>query len=484
MRDEPASQAVPLESSPSGHSMRSMLAKQIGRRELLVAGGASLLLASCGQSAPSVPSAGSASAGGQGGPTAASANASVGASGAGTSAVTIRFQSYNLGAPGLGGKGTKQLIDEFQAAFPNIILDGKYVAAEDVLKSTVAQAAAGDPPEVAQISLDNLDFVVHNLPVQPIDTVVPKDRYDALMNHIVPTARNLGALDGHNYGSPFTISTPTLFYNADIFTAAGLDPAKPPTTWDEVRQFSQQIKDKTGKSALNIAALGAFFWLIQSLIESNGGKLLGPDSKTPMFNQAPAVDVYKMWQGLVADGLHPKLNANDATSAMSNGNLAMMLNTTATLPAFRDAANGKYDLRTAGEPAFTGKTVHPVNSGSALFMMTKDPQKQKAAWEFMNFAASQRGFTIITSVIGYLPLRDDVLDDPKYLKPVMDKDGRMLPTIKQLSNLTPKQIWPGQNSVQAVQLYMQALENVVYGGQDAQKTMDAAASRVADLLKA
>ena len=152
------------------------------------------------------------------------------------------------------------------------------------------------------------------------------------------------------------------------------------------------------------------------------------------------------------------------------------------MPSLSAAAQGKYDLRTTGEPAFGTRPVVPVNSGSGLFVMSKDPVKQRAAWEFLRFAASQRGNTIITSVIGYVPQRDDVVDDPNYLKPFLDKEPRMLPTIRQLANLEPWLSWPGKNASQAIDIYTQAIMNVIYQGQDAQHTMDDAASRVDDLL--
>jgi multiple sugar transport system substrate-binding protein len=81
-------------------------------------------------------------------------------------------------------------------------------------------------------------------------------------------------------------------------------------------------------------------------------------------------------------------------------------------------------------------------------------------------------------VIGYVPQRDDVVDDPNYLKPFLDKDPRILPTVKQLGSLQAWTTWPGTNAPQAVDVFMQALASVVYGGQDAQQTMDAAATRV------
>ena len=99
---------------------------------------------------------------------------------------------------------------------------------------------------------------------------------------------------------------------------------------------------------------------------------------------------------VVNDGLYPKLSDADAQASMSNGTMGMFLNTTVLLPALRTAADGKWDLRTSGEPSFGSKPFVPTNSGSALFVLSKTPEQQLAAWEFLRFAASQRGNTIIT----------------------------------------------------------------------------------------
>lgn len=47
--------------------------------------------------------------------------------------------------------------------------------------------------------------------------------------------------DGNMLSLPFNSSTPILYYNKDVFEAAGLDPEAPPATWAEMEQFSRQI---------------------------------------------------------------------------------------------------------------------------------------------------------------------------------------------------------------------------------------------------
>jgi multiple sugar transport system substrate-binding protein len=448
----------------NANPVRALLARPLQRRELLAAGAASLFLAHC---APSPATKSAATPAEQ---------------------ITIRLESYNYGTPGLGGTALQTMIDEFQALQPGIKIEGKNTAPtpDGQMNMIVTEQAAGDPPDIAQLGLNSVDFAVRELGAQPIDQFAAKDEYDELMKHLVPTARPLGMRNGHLYASPFTFSTPTLFYNADILRAANLDPEAPPTTWDEAHRLALQIKARTDKAPLYIAAIGnTGDWIAQSLVSSNGGSLLSADGRAALFHQPPAVATFTWLRSLVTDGTHPPLNSNDAIAAFNSGNLAMFLNSTALLYGAEAAANGKFELRTSGEPSFGDKPVHPVNSGSGLYVFAKDPVRQRAAWQFLRFAASQRGFTIITSLIGYVPQRDDVVDNPAYLKPFVDKDPNLLTAYKQLPGLEPWLNWSqAKQGVQAENLFVEALQNVVYGGQDAQQTMDATASRVTALLAA
>jgi hypothetical protein len=138
------------------------------------------------------------------------------------------------GAPGLGGKALQTMIDEFQALNSGINIEGKNTAPtpDGQMKMIVTEQAAGDPPDIAQLGLNSVDYAVRELGAQLIDQFAVKDEYVELMKHLLPSARPLGMRNGHLYASPFTFSTPTLFYNADIFRAAPLDPTlrQPPGT--------------------------------------------------------------------------------------------------------------------------------------------------------------------------------------------------------------------------------------------------------------
>jgi multiple sugar transport system substrate-binding protein len=60
--------------------------------------------------------------------------------------------------------------------------------------------------------------------------------------------------NGKLYGIPTNNETMAFIWNKEIFRKAGLDPDKPPATWDDVVKYSAQIKKATGKAGYGMVA--------------------------------------------------------------------------------------------------------------------------------------------------------------------------------------------------------------------------------------
>lgn len=397
--------------------------------------------------------------------------------------VTITFESYNYGTEGLGGEGTQQLIDEFEAEHPDIRIEPKGTPAGEIHSSVHAQAAAGNPPDVAQIGWSKFGFLLENLPYVPLEEIAPAGELEAHLEGMYPAAVELGRRDGELAGIPYSVSTPTLFINADLFTAAGLDPQQPPATWTEVRDAAAAIA-ATGAQGVYVDAAGEAKsdFLTQSLINSNGGRLLGDDDSLQL-DQPAAVEALGMLGELSADGLQPQVGEAEAVAMFEAGHLGMLVSSTALLGGFAAASEGVFELETAGLPAFDGHDVAPTVSGAGLFVFSDDPEKRRAAWEFVRFLTGERGFTVLASVIGYLPLRPGLIDDPEYLGEFFDQDDRLLPTVEQLDSLVPYQVLPGQQGQQALELMQdQAVAPIMMSGAQAEPTLSTVAEQMRELL--
>ncbi|NEE02829.1 ABC transporter substrate-binding protein [Phytoactinopolyspora halotolerans] len=402
----------------------------------------------------------------------------------GDDVVTITFESYNYGTDGVGGEGTQRLIDEFEAAHPNIRIEPTGTPAGEIHTSVHAQAAAGNPPDVAQIGWSKFGFVLENLPYVPLGEVAPVDELQAHLDGMYPAAVELGMHEDALAGLAYSVSTPTMFINADLFAEAGLDPQDPPSTWAEAEDAALAIADETGAQGIYVDAAGEAKsdFLTQSLINSNGGRLVGDDGSLHLDDPA-AVEALSMLGDLTGSGAQPAVGEAEAIAIFESGQLGMLVSSTALLGGFASSTEGVFELETAGLPAFDGHDVAPTVSGAGLFVFADDPDKQAAAWDFVRFLTGDDGFTILASVIGYLPLRPSLIDDPAYLGDFFAEDDRLLPTIEQLDSLVPYQVLPGENSQQAVEFIQDnAVAPIMISGADAESTLADVAQRARELL--
>ncbi len=407
--------------------------------------------------------------------------------------VSITFESYNLSQAGSWSDTFGQLLAEFKRTHPNIDVAAQKPqgtspnGVTNAVPSVQSQVLTGTPPDVAQLTFGDLDFVVNKLQAKPIDYLVGRPAIDANFggeHPFAPTARTLGDWNGKTYGVPFVFSTPVLFYNASLFAQAGLDPNRPPTTWDEVKAASLAIKARTGRDGSYIDCLTqtAGDWCYQGLVASNGGGVISPDRTKLTFADPPAVQAVGMAQDLVNSGASPKLSQIQAYPEFARGEMGMILESSSVQGTFQKGAAGKWDLRAAPMPSFGSRPTSPTNSGAALFVMSNDPAKQRAAWELITFLTSDQAYTAISSKIGYLPLRTSLVDDPRYLQPWAAKNPLLGPNIAQLGRLTRWQSFPGDNYNQIHDTMLQGVETAVYQGADPQAAMAAAQQQATALM--
>jgi multiple sugar transport system substrate-binding protein len=399
-----------------------------------------------------------------------------------TAPVTISFYNYNLATASLGADATRDLIGEFMAANPNVRVQGVPVASDQMASRVQADVVAGRIPDVAQIVFSDLDFIVSNFGVKPLDDLIPPEEWSAHTSGMVPAGLRLGMLNGKTYGLAYVFSTPMLFYNADLFRAAGLDPEAPPRNWAEVKIAALRIKEATGKHGVYADIYTAFDWLYQALVLSNGGRVLSEDRRRLTFGEPEAVAAVEVMRDLVRSGAHPRLNQQDAFDAMNSGNLGMLLTTSVITRSLLSAAADHFQVRAAAMPGFGDRLARPTNSGSALVIMSRDPAKQRAAWELMKYCTSRRGYTIITSRIGYLPLRLDIVDDPNFLGPWTQANPLVRPNLAQLERIEPWQSLPGPNYRQITRIEVSALNEAVFGEGEPVRVLRDAQQRAQGLM--
>jgi multiple sugar transport system substrate-binding protein len=165
-------------------------------------------------------------------------------------------------------------VRQFEEKNPNIDV----VPQEYEWKATTfaAQLAGGTLPSVFTIPFTDGKTLIQRKQLADLTGLVKALPYASAFNPKVLDAAQDGS--GNIFGIPYAAYGIGLQYNRTLFTQAGLDPDKPPTTWDEVRSYAKQIAEKTGKAGyaqMTQSATGG--WMLTTLTYALGGRMESTD---------------------------------------------------------------------------------------------------------------------------------------------------------------------------------------------------------------
>ena len=158
--------------------------------------------------------------------------------------VEIRIAAFPPGTDKPAYDAIAKQIATFEKANPNI-----HVIAEEyewIGTTFAAQLAGGSLPDVFTVPFTDAKGLLENGQLADVTSEVKALGYADKFNPIILS----GVQDdkGDIFGFPRQAYAMGLHYNRALFTAAGLDPDVPPTTWDEVRADAKAISDATGKA--------------------------------------------------------------------------------------------------------------------------------------------------------------------------------------------------------------------------------------------
>jgi multiple sugar transport system substrate-binding protein len=144
--------------------------------------------------------------------------------------------------------GYEEYIAEWEAANPGFDVQPEVVPWGQCQNKATTLAAAGDPVGLAYMGSRTLKQLALNDLIVPIP--MTDEEKAGYYNYVPETV----TFDGTQWGIPVAFSTKALFWNKDIFEAAGLDPDVAPTTWEEEIAFAKQIEENTDFDGFGVVA--------------------------------------------------------------------------------------------------------------------------------------------------------------------------------------------------------------------------------------
>lgn len=287
-----------------------------------------------------------------------------------------------------------RMVEAFQKANPGITVQGSTNVWEPLTFS--AKLAGGSIEDVISVPLTEPQGLIEKKQVSPITQELSGwDHYKEFNPQVL---KPISDPAGQVYGVPESPFALGLVYNRALFQQAGLDPDKPPTTWDEVRAYAKQIAEKTGKPGyVQESKDNQGGWQVAMLTYAFGGELeKQQDGKWVADFGAPTkAALTQLKQMRWADnslGQNQLNNQNDVIKAFAAGQVGMFMGT----PGTYRLAKVTYGMTKTADYGITAMPQAGGNatlSGGKIYMIPASvPAERRAAavkWLLHTYAQPQ-----------------------------------------------------------------------------------------------
>src|SRR5512134_3013223 len=322
----------------------------------------------------------------------------------------------------VGGPLTKVidgLAADFEKQNPGVkvkpIYAGNY---DDARIKALAALKAGQPAQLSVLfSIDIYELLEQDV-IMAWDDVATSAEDKAWLKSFYPALMMNGTYKGKVYGIPFQRSTIVLYWNKDAFKEAGLDPEKPPTSWDEMRAMAAKLvkKDSAGNVArwgVMVPSTGYPYWMFQAFSRQNGQDLMSREGNSTNFAHPDVVGALQYWVDLGRKhGVMPAGTVEWGTLRQNflEGKTAMMWHTTGNLTAVKDGA--KFPFGVAMLPA-SKQRGSPTGGGNWYLFKKSTPAERKAAFQFIKWITAPERAADWSMATGYVAVSPAAYDTPK-----------------------------------------------------------------------
>ncbi|MDR6819931.1 ABC-type glycerol-3-phosphate transport system substrate-binding protein [Neorhizobium sp. 2083] len=371
--------------------------------------------------------------------------------------------------PNFNEARAREIVAKFEKANPDVKVKLEITTSDGLPQRVLTALQSGAAPEVIDVQHAWINGYAQNDLVLPVDDVL-KDRDD-----YIPAALDYATWNNKLWGIPYRIETHAIIYNKGAFKDAGLDPNKPPQTWDELVAAAKALS-KGKMSGFGITGggeMGNTIFRSLPFIWMNGGDMISADGKKALVNQPAAVAAVKFYTDFFKNKQAP------ASTLENDGTALRRLFIAETVAAYQ---SGQFDIASIKKenPKIdigVMQIPHPADKKTAAllggwsFVIPKSAKNPTDAKKLVGFLAEAENQGALTDTF---PARKSAMSLPRFSDPILTVFKEMLPYGRAVPN--------NKNWVQITQAYFDGIQRILLGDEDVQKSMDGAAKDIQALL--
>ncbi|WP_426321423.1 ABC transporter substrate-binding protein [Microbacterium sp. E-13] len=316
------------------------------------------------------------------------------------------------GFTGPDGPALQQVVDDFNASQDEVEVKTNIMPWDTLYQKVLTSVAGSNGPDIIAMSASRIPQFADEGMFMPVD-----DYYDDAENDseaLTTAAVEASMYDGKNYGVPVNYATMMMYYNKDLFTAAGLDPEAPPATWDEFAAMVPKLStDGNGDGKPDVYAIALADHetvpIFPSLLWGTGGGIVSDDGKTSLLGEPESIEALEYWVGLVKDQKAAPigLSGADADKLFQTSKAAIEIVGPWMTTGFDEAGLNYGLVKPFAGPASDAVLADVVSMG---IPSNASDEVKDAAYKFFAYWNSAEGQITWANGSGFPPTRADVAD--------------------------------------------------------------------------
>lgn len=399
---------------------------------------------------------------------------------------TISFW-HSMG--GVNGQAIDTLVQKFNDENEyGITVEAEYQGSYDDALNKLKSAQIGNMgADLVQVYEIGTRFMIESGWIVPMQSMVNADEYDTSV-----LESNLAAYYTINdmlYSMPFNSSTPLMYYNKDMFDAAGI--TEIPDSLESIAQIGDKLLDSGAQEVMSLGIYGWFFEQFigkQGLEYANNGNGRTEAATAVAFDEnGAAANILNEWKNLYDLGYAPNVGkGGDAGLAdFSAGKSAITLGSTASLKQILQDVDGKFEVGTAYFAKVKSSDEGGVSIGGASLwaLDNNDPKKLRATWEFVKFLISPESQAFWNAETGYFPVNVDAHDEDVF-KENIEKYPQFETAIDQLHDSAPQYAGALLSVFSEARAIVESeIESMLNGNETVDEAVDSMASQINDAIE-
>jgi sn-glycerol 3-phosphate transport system substrate-binding protein len=301
-----------------------------------------------------------------------------------------------------------EMFNESQSDYEIVpVYTGNYTEGTQRLTAAIA---GGTAPGLVMLEITRYGLFADRGALEPLQPYI-EAAGDDFLGSVRPFALEASRYLGESYVIPFNVSTPVMYYNKDMFRAAGLDPENPPRTWDEVTEVAKTLTLRDGDTVSQWGLTTPPQWVRWAMTNQAGGGWVDPADNAVQIDSPESIRAYQYAADWVNEhgvaSLEAALDEDVADDYFDTGRAAIEFNSTGGLTG--NLTGLPFDLGVAPLPC-DAVCAAPIG-GATLGIVASAPEEVKeGAWAFIEYATTPENNALIFTRTGYLPIIEGALD--------------------------------------------------------------------------